>query len=396
MPNQSRRPGRRSPAPAVTPPSRNPATPRGNADAAERLAASNKGAAPSTGAAPTKAAAPTQGAAPAQGAIPAKAAATTQAAPGATGTGASTTPAWAQRPHVAATLKEGAKGPEVETLQRALGLTPSGSFDAQTKAAVAAFQKKNGLGDDGIAGKNTLKKLGLHDELRSATHKDDAFIPKYRATAYSESDMYRTKDDPYAVGAISKPTQTQDDGGKTYGAYQFESYVYKDGSNKSDKDVAGSTLLRFVNWPDNPYSEKLKAIVKKNGAASKEFDALWAELTAKENRAFGQAQEKFLEHDVGDKVKTFFDNAKVPEALRKDEDLYDVALGTVNQYGGIAQKLATSLAGKIAAMKAPTAKTVGAELQDLKTSGVESHFKSSPKAWGGIRERIDREKAMFE
>ncbi len=307
---------------------------------------------------------------------------------------ASDTPAWAKRPHVGGTLKEGATGPGVEALQAALGVAVTGTFDAATTEAVKAFQAKSGLAPDGIAGRGTLTKLGLRDELRSASHADSSFIPKYRATAYSESDMYRTKADPYAVGAITNPDQDDDDGGKTYGTYQFESYVYKDGSKKSDDAVGGSTLTRFVNWPDNPYGAKLKEAAK-DGTATATFDAAWKELTAKENKAFGRAQERFLEHDVGEKVKAFFDAAKVPESLRKDDDLYDVAIGTLNQYGGLANGMATDLAAAIAKMKSPTADQVGAALQDIKRGKVQSHFKSSPNAWGGIEERIDREKRLF-
>jgi hypothetical protein len=304
-------------------------------------------------------------------------------------------PAWAQKPHVGRTLKEGATGPDVETLQRALGIPVTGTYDKATVEAVKAYQKANKLGDDGIAGGGTLGKLGLRDELRARNHSEDAFIPTYRATAYSESDMYRTKADPYAVGAITKPDQDDDDGGKTYGTYQFESYVYRDGTKKSDKAVDSSTVMRFIRWKDNPYGTKL-AEAAKDGVATEKFDAVWKELTEKENKAFGKAQERFLEVDVADKVTAFFDTAKVPAELRKDPDLYDVAVGTLNQYNNLANGMATDLAAKIAAMKSPTADQVGAALQDIKAGKVESHFKSSPDAWEGIRERIGREKRMFE
>ncbi|MFN7145854.1 MAG: peptidoglycan-binding domain-containing protein, partial [Myxococcota bacterium] len=320
-----------------------------------------------------------------------------QAAPAPTAAAAaSDVPAWAARPHVGKTLKEGATGPEVTALQKALGAPETGVFDAATTAAVKAFQEKNALGADGIAGGNTLRALGLRDDMRSASHDDDAFVPKYRATAYSESDMYRTGADPYAVGAITKPAKEDDAGGKTYGTYQFESYVYRDGTKAGESAVSGSTVLRFVNWAENPYGARLKAVVDEHGVASAAFDTLWTELTAKENKAFGQAQERFLEHDVSAKVTAFFDTAKVPAALREDPDLKDVAIGTVNQYGGLASGMATDLAAKIATMPAPTADQVGAALQDIKRGKVQSHFKSSPNAWGGIQGRIDREKRLFQ
>ena len=306
-------------------------------------------------------------------------------------------PAWAQKGHVGKTLKEGAEGAEVEALQGALGVEVTGTFDAATTTALKAWQKANKLGDDGIAGAGTLTKLGLRDPFRSPDHSADAFVPKYRATAYSESDMYRTKADPYAVGAVTNPSQHDDDGGKTYGTYQFESYIYKDGSKKSEDAVTGSTVMRFANWTDNPYGARLQAVVKKNGVTSPEFDALWKELTAKENKDFGKAQERFLEVDKADEVTALFDQAGVSAAARKDADLYDIAIGTVNQYGSLAKGMAEAVKAKQDAAKRPlTADEVGAALQADKTSKVKTHFKSSPNAWDGINARIDREKGLFD
>lgn len=344
--------------------------------------------------APTSATGAAQKAPPPAAAPAAPAAAAKQ--PSASGATGSDTPAWAQRPNVSGTLKEGSEGPDVEALQAALNIPVTGKFDAATKAAVVTYQVANKLGKDGVAGRGTLTKLGLRDELRSKSHTDTAFIPKYRATAYSESDMYRTKSDPYAVGAITKPSQEDDDGGKTYGTYQFESYVYKDGSKAKDSKVSGSTLLRFVNWADNPYKAQLAAVVKAHGIASEEFDTLWTSLTTTDNKAFGQAQERFLEHDVAAKVTEFFEAAKVPASLRKDPDLYDLAMGTINQYGALLGTIEAGVAKKLAPLKAPTAADVGRAIQDVKEPNVEANFRSSPNAWEGVHERITRERALFD
>jgi len=66
-----------------------------------------------------------------------------------------------------ATLKEGASGPEVSQLQEKLkeqGFDP-GAIDSKfgpgTEAAVIAFQKSEGLAADGIAGPQTMAKLGF-------------------------------------------------------------------------------------------------------------------------------------------------------------------------------------------------------------------------------------------
>ena len=67
----------------------------------------------------------------------------------------------------AAVLKTGATGSEVKEVQRRLKLwgyyngAVDGQFGASTKAAVIAFQKKNGLTADGVVGKSTYKALGM-------------------------------------------------------------------------------------------------------------------------------------------------------------------------------------------------------------------------------------------
>jgi len=337
----------------------------------------------------------------------ATAAAVQSAATGATGSAAAGSaaagkdapkrPAWADEPHVTATVKAGSTGQDVITLQMRLGVEPSGMMDEYTLRALKDAQKAAGLSADGVAGPKTLAALGLRDPFRSQHHSEDAFMPTYRATAYSESNSYRTKADPYAVGAITRPARGEDDGGKTYGTYQFESYTYRDGSKKSDKAVAGSTVMRFVNWKDNPYGKELQEVVKKHGVASAEFDAAWKGLAGKENGAFGRAQEAFLEHDKLDEVSAFYDRAKVAPAARKDVELTDVVMGTVNQYGSLtgAQADAVAAAQKKAGRNL-TADEIGRTLQDFKSGNVTSNFKSSPKAWGGIRERIGRERGLFE
>ncbi|HZU98701.1 MAG TPA: GH25 family lysozyme [Planctomycetota bacterium] len=68
------------------------------------------------------------------------------------------------KPQVANTLRAGARGADVTTLQRALGLSGSaadGIFGPNTKKAVEDFQRSKGLTVDGVAGPDTLKALGL-------------------------------------------------------------------------------------------------------------------------------------------------------------------------------------------------------------------------------------------
>ncbi len=80
-----------------------------------------------------------------------------------------------QTPSVAdaATLKQGSQGDLVKTVQQKLirwGYlkgTADGIFGAKTKAAVIAFQKKNGLTADGVIGTRTAQALGI--SLASST-----------------------------------------------------------------------------------------------------------------------------------------------------------------------------------------------------------------------------------
>lgn len=67
----------------------------------------------------------------------------------------------------AAVLKQGSRGDSVKTVQQKLirwGYlkgSADGIFGAKTKAAVVAFQKKNGLTADGIIGTRTAQALGI-------------------------------------------------------------------------------------------------------------------------------------------------------------------------------------------------------------------------------------------
>lgn len=58
-------------------------------------------------------------------------------------------------------LKLGSKGLEVEKLQLFLGLNQTGVFDVNVEKALKTWQKSVGLTSDGIAGPNTLKKMGI-------------------------------------------------------------------------------------------------------------------------------------------------------------------------------------------------------------------------------------------
>jgi len=73
------------------------------------------------------------------------------------------------------TLKSGAKGEAVKELQRRLkelgyyNNAIDGDYGAKTVVAVKAFQKKNGLTADGVAGSSTLKKLNSSSAVKAGT-----------------------------------------------------------------------------------------------------------------------------------------------------------------------------------------------------------------------------------
>ena len=75
----------------------------------------------------------------------------------------------------AAVLRQGATGGEVKEVQRRLKKwgyyngNVDGVFGAGTRAAVIAFQKKNGLTADGIVGTATFQALGINVNSGSAT-----------------------------------------------------------------------------------------------------------------------------------------------------------------------------------------------------------------------------------
>lgn len=58
-------------------------------------------------------------------------------------------------------LRRGSRGPEVQTLQRRLGVEADGIFGVNTEAAVVKAQVRFGLVPDGIVGPKTLSALGL-------------------------------------------------------------------------------------------------------------------------------------------------------------------------------------------------------------------------------------------
>ncbi len=74
-------------------------------------------------------------------------------------------------------LKNGSKGDEVKKLQEKLGVEAIGTFGPKTEAAVKAWQKANGLKDDGIVGPTTWSKLFGESAPVAAAVKESVVIP---------------------------------------------------------------------------------------------------------------------------------------------------------------------------------------------------------------------------
>jgi len=297
-------------------------------------------------------------------------------------------------------VRQGSDGDDVKALQRFLGIegdAVDGDYGKGTAGKVRDWQTAHGLDPTGSVGPRTIAAMRGDDYIYgySMGHDPDKFVPKYPMTAYHESGIYRNAADPYAVGAITHPTREQDTGGKTYGSYQFESYHYPDGT-QDKKNAPTSTLQRFLNWKDNPYSKQLNEAIAKTGVAGADFDKTWGELTSKDNKAFGEAQQRFLEIDVAEKVKALMDQAGASEDARKDPRLVDLLMGTVNQYGGLSGgHISAAAEAQKKAGHNLSASELALAIQDHKAANVESNFSKSPRAWDGIRERIADEREVF-
>ena len=74
-------------------------------------------------------------------------------------------------------LKNGSKGDDVKKLQEKLGVEAIGTFGPKTEAAVKAWQKANGLKDDGIVGDATWSKLFGKSAPAATVVKEDVVIP---------------------------------------------------------------------------------------------------------------------------------------------------------------------------------------------------------------------------
>ena len=74
-------------------------------------------------------------------------------------------------------LKNGSEGADVKKLQEKLGVEAIGKFGPKTEAAVKAWQKANGLKEDGVVGDATWSKLFGESAPVATVIKEDVVIP---------------------------------------------------------------------------------------------------------------------------------------------------------------------------------------------------------------------------
>lgn len=113
---------------------------------------------------------------------------------------------------MATTLKYGSQGDEVKKLQQTLGIKANGIYDEQTEAAVKAYQKANGLAEDGIVGKNTwgaLNKASTPSATPSTTPSATPTTPKFEYADYAESDIVKQANDLLQQQIANKPGEYQ-------------------------------------------------------------------------------------------------------------------------------------------------------------------------------------------
>ena len=95
-----------------------------------------------------------------------------------------------------AVLKQGASGGEVQELQRRLkewgyyNGAVDGIYGRGTVEAVKAFQKKNGLTADGIAGIETFRALGMNDSVKVLEGNKGGSQSTTSNSNYTSSDLY--------------------------------------------------------------------------------------------------------------------------------------------------------------------------------------------------------------
>jgi peptidoglycan hydrolase-like protein with peptidoglycan-binding domain len=116
---------------------------------------------------------------------------------------------------VAGHSAQAGSGYSVAAVQRALGVRVTGVYDARTRRAVRAFQRRNGLAVDGIVGPQTLGALGLGSRTRtkSSNPSGDSSV----STTLDRIAQCESGGDPTAVSSS----------GQYRGKYQFDRQTWE-------------------------------------------------------------------------------------------------------------------------------------------------------------------------
>ena len=88
-------------------------------------------------------------------------------------------PTWTAVSGKTPTVRQGNKGEPVKRIQKAVGVKVDGYFGAATKAAVMDFQRKYGLGVDGIVGKATWSKINAGKKAKPKAPRKAQKAPKF-------------------------------------------------------------------------------------------------------------------------------------------------------------------------------------------------------------------------
>lgn len=105
----------------------------------------------------------------------------------------------------AAAYRKGSSGATVTQIQKKLknwgyyNGTIDGVFGSSTEEAVKAFQKKNGLTADGVAGSQTLAKLGISESSGASAQSNDVDLLAKVISAEARGEPYKGQ---VAVGAV--------------------------------------------------------------------------------------------------------------------------------------------------------------------------------------------------
>lgn len=164
------------------------------------------------------------------------------------------------------TLRRDSSGDGVKSLQQALGLAESGTFDAKTEAAIRQLQRDHGLTPDGIVGPKTWAAL---DGRRGKVVASE--LPTLSTKVLRELwQVYECREDkmellPFGPDKIrvAPPTGPAWDALATVLAHHgyvirttdTDSYNCRNVKGGSDKSLHGYGIALDINWTTNPYKD---------------------------------------------------------------------------------------------------------------------------------------------